>query len=269
MGGLASIARGLRVLRQYVRIGWIRKSQFRWEFFNQVLMDVVFYASFILTFEFIYGLDEGLSLAGWSRDEVRVYLGMAFVADAILMTFLGQQWHFGEDLKDGKLDAFRVKPGSTAFLYFFQRFSPEGLTNLAIAIGWLGFALAGITSAGVAIEWWAMPIAFAAVAWSQVALTVAYSSTELFVLNSGVGHLFSHMLSNMAERPIDVYPTGIRRALLFVVPLAGISWYPTSLVLGRLDPLFAALYPLVLVGFGWAVAFVFRRGLRRYESAMG
>lgn len=269
MGAPSSIGRGARVLRQYVRIGWIRKSQFRWEFFNQVAMDVIFYASFILTFEFIYGLDEGLSLAGWSRPEVRVYLGMAFIADAVLMTFLGQQWHFGEDLKDGKLDAFRVKPGSTAFLYFFQRFSPEGLMNLAIAGAWLTFALGGMVEGGATVHWWALPVAFAAIAWSQVFLTVAYSSAELYVLNSGVGHLFAHMLSNMAERPIDVYPTGIQRVLLFVVPMAGIAWYPASLVLGRLDPAFAAGYPLVLALFAWVTGAIFRRGLRRYESAMG
>jgi len=269
MARSGAIPRGARVLAQYVRIGWIRKSQFRWEFFNQVLMDVVFYASFILTFEFIYGLDEGLTLAGWTRPEVRVYLGMAFIADAIWMTFLGQQWHFGADLKDGKLDPFRVKPGSTAFLYFFQRFSPEGLTNLAIAGGWLVFALGGMASEPGAVQWWLLPAAVASIAWTQVVLAVAYSTTELYVLNSGVGHLFAHMLSSMAERPIDVYPPGIRRVLMFVVPLAGTCWYPASLVLGRLDLAFAAGYPAVLLAFGWVTSAVFRRGLRRYESAMG
>lgn len=268
-----SLAMGLAVMRQYVRIGWIRKSQFRLEFVNQVLMDLVFYASFVLTFEFLYGLEGGgkLSLAGWSYAEMRVYLGMAFVADALMMTFLGQQWHFGADLKDGKLDGFRTKPGSTAFLYFYQRFSPEGLTNLVFATAWLAFALVG--AAGVIEEplwlFLTVPAAIAAIAWSQAFLMLFYSTFELFVLHSGIGHLVSHMLSNLAERPLDVYPGALERVLLFVVPIAGIAWYPASLVLGRVGPAFAFGYPAVLFAFAVLARWLFKNGLRRYESAMG
>ena len=92
------------MLRGYVRIGFVRKSQFRWEFVNQVLMDVCFYVSFVLTFDILYGLGSDgarLSLAGWDHASMRVYLGFGFVADALAMTFLGQQWHFGADLKNG------------------------------------------------------------------------------------------------------------------------------------------------------------------------
>ena len=137
---------GLRVQLLYARLGFIRKSQFRWEFLNQVVMDLCFYVSFVLTFDILYGLgaDGALTLGGWTHAEMRVYLGMAFIADALMMTFLGQHWHFGQDLKNGSLDSFRVRPGPTAFLYFFQRFSPEGLTNLAMATGWLIYALVGI-----------------------------------------------------------------------------------------------------------------------------
>lgn len=258
------------VLRGYIRIGFVRKSQFRWEFVNQVLMDVCFYVSFVLTFDILYGLgggEGGLDLAGWDHASMRVYLGFAFVADALAMTFLGQQWHFGADLKDGSLDPFRVKPGSTAFLYFFQRFSPEGLTNLAIAAGWLGYAL---VSAGVGWEAYALlPLAVCVIGFSQVALTIAYNSVELWVLNSDLGHIASMMLSNLGERPLEVYPGMMRRFLLFVMPVGALAWFPTSLVLGRLDPLATAGYPLVLLIFAQVVARIFRRGMRRYESAMG
>ncbi len=268
------IAWGLSVMRAYMRIGWVRKSQFRWEFLNQVLMDLLFYVSFVLTFKILYGLggSEGgaLSLAGWSYGEVRVYLGMAFVADALVMTFLGQQWHFGADLKDGKLDSFRVRPGSTAFLYFFQRFSPEGLTNLAIAASWLGYSLAsGFGSLGLGLDLlWTLPAALVVIAFSQVFLMIAYNSVELWLMHSDVGHMASLMLSNLGERPLEVYPRMLSRALKFVMPVAALAWYPASLVLGRLDPSFAAFYPLVLVAFAWVTARIFRRGLRNYESAM-
>ncbi|MEM9381224.1 MAG: ABC-2 family transporter protein [Planctomycetota bacterium] len=273
-GVLAQVAWGLRVLRQYVRIGFIRKSQFRLEFLNQVLMDVCFYLSFVFTFEILYGLggdgDQALSLGGWTHAEMRVYLGMVFVSDALIMTFLGQNWHFGQDLKNGALDPFKVRPGPPAFTYFFQRFSPEGLTNLVIAGGWLAFALAGVVPGSIDVGHvlLTLPLAIAVVAWSQVFLILAYNLGEFWLLHSDIGHLASMFVSTFGERPLDVYPRGRARVLTFVVPVAGIAWFPASLVLGRLDPLFVALYPFVLVVFAALVARAFRRGMRRYESAM-
>lgn len=272
-GWAAKLGWGARVLRGYARIGWVRKSQFRWEFVNQVAMDACFYLAFILTFKILYGLEEGggLSLGGWSYTEVKVYLGMVFIADAVIMTWLGQQWHFGVDLKNGALDAFRVRPGPTAFLYFFQRFSPEGLTNLLLAFCWMGYALSGVVPGQV--TWthlaWSLPCALVVIGWTQVFLTYAYNLIELWVTHSDVGHMTSMALANLGERPLEIYPTPLSRFLLFAIPVAGTSWYPASLVLGRLDPLFAALYPLLLIAFAWIVARVFRRGLRRYDSAMG
>lgn len=271
--GRGRIAWGAAVLRGYVRIGFVRKSQFRWEFLNQVLMDVCFYVSFVLTFDILYGLGADgarLTLAGWDHASMRVYLGFAFVADALAMTFLGQQWHFGADLKNGHLDPFRVKPGPTAFLYFFQRFSPEGLTNLVIASSWLAYALWAMGPGGPSgAQWFLLPVALTVVAFSQVFLTMAYNAVELWVLNSDLGHIASMLLSNLGERPLEVYPRTLTRVLLFVAPVGALAWYPSSLLLGRIDLAMAAGYPLVLAAFAWAVARIFRRGLRNYESAMG
>lgn len=270
---------GFRVQGRLIQIGFVRKSQFRWEFLNQVVMDLLFYISFILTFDILYGLggsgEEGavgaLTLGGWTHTEMRIYLGMVFLADSVTMTFLGQHWHFGEDLKNGKLDSFRVRPGGVAYLYFFQRFSPEGLTNMALGAGWLVYALSAVVPGEVGLGQlaWALPCALVVIAWSQVFLMLSYNLCELWLLNSDLGHLMSMFMSNFGERPLDVYPKGIARFLMFVVPVAGIAWYPASLLLGRLDLAFALLYPLVLIAFAFVVMRLFRRGMRRYESALG
>lgn len=277
---LESLGWGLRVLRGYGRIGWVRKSQFRWEFVNQVVMDVLFYVSFVLTFKMLYGLGESsdsgsLSLAGWSYAEMKVYLGMAFVSDALMMTFMGQMWHFGVDLKNGALDPLRVRPGPTAFLYFFQRFSPEGLTNLAIAAGWLAYALSGVTGLGADAEvplvrlTWALPLAITVIAVTQVFVTISYSLVELWLTHSDLGHLASMLFNSLGERPLDVYPNGVQRFLTFIVPVAGTAWYPASLVLGKHGLAMALGFPVALMLFAWVVSRAFRLGLRRYDSAMG
>ena len=202
---------------------------------------------------------------------MKVYMGMAFVADALMMTFLGQQWHFGGDLKNGALDPFRVRPGPTAFLYFFQRFSPEGLTNLVIASGWLVYALSGVVGSqvsGLHLAW-TLPAAILVIAWCQAFMSLTYNLVELWVTHSDLGHLFSNLFHSMAERPLDVYPSGVQRFLTFVVPVAGVAWFPAALVLGKLGTGTLVAFPVVIVVFAWVVARIFRAGLRRYDSAMG
>ena len=54
----------------------MRKSQFRWEFVNQVLMDV-FYVSFVLTFDILYGprwrRGATVPVAGWDHASMHLY----------------------------------------------------------------------------------------------------------------------------------------------------------------------------------------------------
>lgn len=258
-----------RITRQLVRIGVVRKSQFRWEFFNQVVMDLLFYGSNVLLFEILFGMDRGVTIGGWDRDAMRVYLGMVFVHDAFSMTWLGQGWHFGDDLKKGNLDVLRLRPAHPTFLYFFQRFSPEGLTNMALAVGYLLWGLAGAgldPSVGLAARLvWALSLGFL----GETILHVLYASAEFYFVNSDLGRLFSESFTTLGERPLEIYHRRLRLFLVFLLPVAALAWVPASLVLGRMSALAGLGYSLWFLGLGWAIVRFWRWSFRRYESAMG
>jgi ABC-2 type transport system permease protein len=259
----------LRIAWQLVRIGVVRKSQFRFEFLNQVLMDVMFYASHLLVFEILFGFEEGLSIAGWSHAETRVFLGMVFVHDAFMMTCLGQSWHFGEDLKDGKLDTFRVRPAPTVFLYFFQRFSPEGLMNMAIASTIL---LWGLSSPELSVSPWLPLLALWAIAiafFAQTVVAVLYACAEFWFLNSDLGRTFSEVFGSIGSRPLDIYNRRVRMFFVLLVPIGFLAWLPASLMLGRIGPGAGLLHTAWIVAVGLLVFRLWNRGFRRYESAMG
>jgi len=257
----------VRVARQYARIGWIRKSQFRWEFVNQVVMDLLYYLSFVLTFEILYGFREGLTLAGWTRADILVFLGLTFLSDAFMMTWLGQSWHFGDDLKAGNLDAFRLRPGPVWFTYTFQRFSPEGLMNLFAAAGLFvygAWAHPDVGWHGIAT----LPLALGMAAVGQVALVVLFQSLEFWAVNADLSRFFGSVFSQIADRPLDVYPRLMKRFFVWVLPLGALSWFPTGLVLGHHSAVATALYVGVVALFLGAALVAFRAGMRRYESAM-
>jgi ABC-2 type transport system permease protein len=259
-----ALRRHLRLAGQFVRIGVIRKAQFRVEFFSQVLMDAVWYAAHLLVFEILFLHTP--QIAGWSLDEVRVFLGFVFVADAFMMMWLGQAWLFGRELKDGKLDPVRVRPVSPVFLYFFQRFSLEACFNMLLAGGYLVYALA--SRGGGPWSWLALPWALALAFWSRTAITVLFSIVEFHVLHSDLSHFAHEAFMAGADRPLDVFTRRIRAFLLYVVPVGAMTYVPAALVLGRVGPLAGLLHTAWMVAFGLAVFAWWRRGFARYESAM-
>lgn len=266
MSALGHVAHYLAVARQFARIGVIRKSQFRTEFFTQVLMDCLWYLSHVLTFEILFLHTE--QIAGWSVDEIRVFLGFLFVADAFLMVWLGQAWHFGRDLKDGKLDPVRVRPMAPVFLYFFQRFSLEGAVNMAIAAAYLTCAVwqgpVGFTPASLAMLLWGVALAF----WGRVVVSVLLSMVEFWVLNSNLSNFGHEILAAGSDNPLDIWSRRTRAFLLGVVPLGALAHVPASMTLLRTGWGAALAYTAWLLLLGVLVIRLWERGFRRYESAL-
>jgi len=255
------------IARQFVRIGIIRKSQFRVEFLSQIVMDMIWYLFHILTFEILFLHTE--TIAGWSAPEARVFLGFLFVSDAFSMMWLGQAWHFGNDLKDGNLDPVRVRPAAGVFLYFFQRFSLEACFNMVIAAGYLGFALVKAGAVVLPESMVALPLALLLSFWGRVVLTVLYSIWELYFISSDLSQFSYDFFGAVVDRPLDIWPSRLRRLLILALPIGAAAHLPAVIALGRcslLEALFHSGWTFVL---GVLVFKSWNASFRRYESALG
>jgi ABC-2 type transport system permease protein len=264
---MGALLHHLRLAREFARVGVIRKSQFRVEFLTQVVMDTAWYLVHIATFEILFAHTD--SIAGWTRSEVRVFLGFLFLSDAFWMIWLGQCWHFGRELKDGVLDSLRLRPGAPVFVYFFQRFSLEACINGAMALGWLLYALVDVPGAlgiaGIAKLVWALALAF----WARTALSVLFTIAEFRAVNSDLSNLAWEVSMTLADRPMDVFPLRMRQLLTSLIPVAGLSTLPAALVLGRISPFEGLLHSAWIFALGLGVFAWWRRSFRHYASALG
>ncbi len=264
---MSALARYARMALQFARVGVIRKSQFRVEFLTQVAMDAVWYLVHISTFEILFAHTD--EIAGWRIDALRVFLGFLFVSDAFWMMWLGQSWHFGRDLKDGVLDTLRVRPGSPIFMYFFQRFSLEAALNAVMAWSWLFFALSRIDGAfslgGLALLAWAVALT----CWGRTVLSVMFSISEFYVMNSDLSNVAWEISMTMADRPTDVFPLRYRQFLTSIVPVAALSTLPAAMVLGRLSMWECVLHTAWIGVLGLGVFALWRKSFYRYQSALG
>lgn len=257
----------LQIALQLARVGVVRKSQLQLEFWCQVIMDCFWYASHIGVFEVLY--THTGDIAGWDREEFRVLLAFLFVSDAFMMIWLGQMWRFGRDLKDGKLDPFRVRPASSLFLYAFQQFSLEGCVNMSVALCYLGYAVSCavpvVTLATLAIVLCGILIAF----WARMVVLTIFSLFELYMTGSDASFFMHEFLFSAGDRPADIFGARVRLFLLYVVPIGALSQVPAGIVLGHYDLLEALTAGAWLFTLGVLVFAAWNRGFRRYESAMG
>ena len=266
----ATLGAGLRHLRiaaALARVGVVRKSQFKLEFWSQVIMDCCWYAAHVGVFEVLYA--HSREIAGWNREQFRVLLGYLFVSDAFVMIFLGQTWRFGRDLKDGKLDPYRVRPASALFLFAFNQFSLEGCVNMLMAAGYLAYAIAcALPQIGVGT----VLVALAAVAlsfWGRFVIITLFSLLELVAVGTDASRFLGDLFHASNDRPLDIFERRIRLFLLYIIPIGGLSYVPAAIVLGRYTWPEALLTVSWLIALGLLVFAAWKRGFRRYESAMG
>ncbi|MAE28078.1 MAG: hypothetical protein CMJ87_03710 [Planctomycetes bacterium] len=257
----------LAILRQFLRVGLVRKAQFRIDFLAQVVMDLCFYSVHIITFELLFGMGDGFTIAGWDRAAVRVFLGFLFVADAFMMTWLSQGWFLPQDIKNGNLDPVRLRPAPSILVYFFQRFSPEGAVNFLCAFSYLGYGLTtcGPLSADII---WTLPLALFLCIWAEVVVAVGLGALEFLFVNSDLSRFFIEMAQTASGKPLDIYKRRVRQFLILVLPVGVLAHVPAEIVLGRchgLELLGQVTWQILL---GLAVFALFRRSFKRYESAL-
>lgn len=264
---LQDVAHYLRIARELARVGIVRKSQLQLEFWCQVIMDCLWYASHVAVFEVLY--THVTDIAGWTRAEFRVLIGFLFVSDAFMMIWLGQMWRFGRDLKDGKLDAFRVRPASALFLYGFQQFSLEGCTNMLFAFSYLLYGVRiAVPDPGL---WTALTFAgcVALCCYARFVTVTLFAALEVAMVGSDVMRFMTELLLSASDRPLDVFGARLRAFLIYGVPVGALTYLPASIVLGRFAWHEALLSVAWLILFGVAVAFGWNRAFRSYQSAMG
>jgi ABC-2 type transport system permease protein len=93
---------------------------------------VFWYAAQILTFEVIYKHTE--KIGDWNIQEMRVFLGLLFVIDAIYMVIIHENIeNLSEKVRKGDLDLLLAKPVNSQFMISLQKANTAILGNLILA----------------------------------------------------------------------------------------------------------------------------------------
>jgi ABC-2 type transport system permease protein len=257
--------RYLSLYWSFFRASLTADMEFRFNFLLRIITDVFWYASQIITFEVLFRFSP--DIAGWNIHEMRVFLGVLFVVDAIYMVMFSSNLdNLSEQVRKGSLDLLLAKPVNSQFMISLQRASTAHLGNLLMALIWLVWAVTGLDN----LSYWRILWLFIMIPCGVsvfYGLRFFFSATAvIFTRADNIQYLWYH-LYKLGMRPDNIYAPWLKMVLLTAVPVGVIAGTPARVVLG-LGPPILALWSVVVAAFVLLLThLMWKFTLRFYNSA--
>lgn len=256
-------------LKLYFRF-WQNCLMRDWEFRLNVLvwtfMEFLWFGLFFLSVNLVFGQVD--AVAGWTKNEVLLLTCVYTLFHDFLWTFvLDSLRQLSEQIRLGNFDWILLKPVSSRFHVSFRYFESDHylkiiflfflirhfLTELGINPGinqWLLFGGLFLSGLGIIYNLFFM------------ATTTNFWLTNLFNLQE----LFDGVV-DLGRFPVYIFRGKWQLALIYFLPVAFISTYPTQALMGELDWSTLAL-GMILVFVTFTLSHLFWRfALKHYSSA--
>ncbi len=207
-------------------------------------------------------------MGDWSYPEVLMVVALFTLFNGLMESFLRP--NIGtviDQIRDGTFDFLRLKPVNVQFLASFRNIVVWHLIDVAIGIGLIVYALAqlGVVPSPAQVAVFVLMILTAMAIVYSLWLTIA-SLAFWFIRIDNITELF-YGFYEAGRYPVTIYRGVVRAFLTFVVPVAFVTTFPASALLGRLDTPTAGIG----VTFGFAsfilASRLWRFALRHYSSA--
>ena len=205
---------------------------------------------------------------GWSFWAIVAKFAMAAIAEGVGSLFFGGMWNLGLLINRGELDYMMVRPLPVALQISSSSIGINGVSNIVTGSLMVGFA---VTNLDIVWTPWRVGFCLVLVASTvviKVAINLATNSASFWLRSpSPLFALAVHQAGELARFPLSIYAVPLQGLLVYILPFAFVSFFPISFLVGH-DPAWPGLLtPLVAIYCALVAWWVFRAGLRRYESA--
>lgn len=173
-------------------------------------------------------------LAGWELEEVLICYGLAHLSYTLSEFFVRGFEHLARLTRLGDYDRILLRPVDTSIQLIGYEFALHRFGRMlqAITVLVVGLVLLAerVTPAGLVLLFWALLGGGALFS----ALYIFQGSVGMKVLqNIEAFNIFTNGGPEMAQFPMSIYPSPMRLLFTFLIPLAGVVYYPAVSFLGK------------------------------------
>jgi ABC-2 type transport system permease protein len=261
----SSAAHWGEVYRVQLKNNWVREAVYRTNFLTAIATDIIWIIIEFSLFSVIYANVH--SLGGWTLHQVYFFLGVFFASDALFTVFFQRNfWNFSDLINKGELDILLTKPISPVFLALSRWMNLSACLDILLGFG---IMIRYGSQAGFAGGWqWLMVGVWLLLGLvTAVLVRFAFSIWVFWTDRSWAISRLYYQFFQIATKPDTIYPRLVRYMVLTALPFAFIASVPARALMIGLRPMEYGFLAGVIVVFGAFNVVMWRKGLRRYQSA--
>lgn len=260
---LSSLKKMLSLEWTLFKISAIADLQVTFNLWIQFINDILWYLVQIALFESIY-LNVN-NLGGWGIAEMRVFLGVLFLVDAIHMVLFAHNFDvFSEKIAKKELDLLLLRPVSAQQLMTSQRIQCGFILNAIFAFCWIMWALSLLPGGISWMHFLALLVVVPAGLIVFYSVRMVVCTLALLVTRAEHFHDLFFTFFRMGQRPDRLYGPTLRYFILLVLPVGLVASFPARVLIDPTD--YSTLF-LLLLGASislWVVNRFWHWSVKRY-----
>jgi ABC-2 type transport system permease protein len=206
-------------------------------------------------------------IGGWSYGEVLVVVGLFFALNGTRQAFLEPNLErLGEGVRRGTLDHLLTRPVDSQLLVSLRHVDMHNLVDPVLG---LVLVSGGVVASGRAVTVGGLGgflLLGVAALVLLYALVLALMCLSVLLVGAEELSTVSFSVVELSRFPVQAYRQPLQ-TLLVVVPVAFLTTLPAEALLGRLEPMWLVVSPLVALAGVAGASVGWRRVLRRYTGA--
>jgi ABC-2 type transport system permease protein len=255
-----------RLVRARVRADWQYRTSFFLFLAGQMVVAVADFGVIAAIFSKVD------VLAGWSAAEVALLFGLSGVSFGLGDLLISPVENASVRIKAGTFDQFLIRPVGVLWQLCAVDFAARriGRTVQPLVVLVVALALVRLDHPVLAVV--AVPVAIVSGMVIFGAIWVMTSAVAFWTVETQeFANAFTYGGSLMTSYPVDVFGRWLRRAVIFVVPLAFIAYLPAAGMLGKPMPFglpaaIAWASPIVAIVMALLARAVWGTALRHHRS---
>ena len=258
--------RNIKFIYELIKLRFQHLMMFRLGFWGPFFVDGSLFVIQLVVFQAIYANVD--TIGPWGKGEMVIFIGTFSLVNAVNMVvyFFGVNGISGK-IRNGDIDLYLTKPVSPLLRLSFEQVNPGSLplVALSVCILWYGVRLYGLRVSAGHVLGYLVWVTLMIVLWYEMEVIIR-SLTFFLVSTVNITRLEDAGIDLCMKIPGVVF-RGIYKLLFYVIlPYRIVATFPTMYLSGD-GTLKMWIYGIAVVtAFGGITAFLWKTGLKRYNS---
>ena len=261
----------LSLYGSYIKMFFRARMEYRFPFFAGMFAN--FYCYFITYTTFWVITQQFGTIDGWGFEDMVILYGMNLLTYSIGTVFFWYNvFHLEDMITSGRLDGYLIRPMGLIKQMVCSRFGDTSLGQVLVSLIFMTFVITRINYQLTVFSYIYLFFAIIGGVLIHSGAMIILGSLSFWTFRSGdLADIVYYDIRTFVHYPLSIFPPFIRITLTYVLPWAIINYYPSLIILNKVQTaeelILGILSPVIGILFFLLSLFVFNRGLRRYSGS--